>query len=125
MKGGQLHGAGDPAVASQRLGPALAVFVAVAFGFSWLTWLPLGWAVALVAGSFWLGWIARLGRWSIVPVVLWHGGFNFFTSSDLGPSTFPATISTLVMVQAGIVIVVLLGRSGARRMVQAEHDFRP
>ncbi|MEO7007174.1 MAG: hypothetical protein ABI065_09090 [Terrimesophilobacter sp.] len=82
---------------------------------SWgMGWATIGWAVALIAGSFWLGRLARLGRWSIVPVVFWHGGFDFLTSSDLGPSTFPATISTLVMVQAAVVIVVLAGRSRSR-----------
>ena len=78
--------------------------------FRAMGWATIGWAVALVAGSFWLGWLARLGRWSIVPVVLWHGGFDFLTSSDLGPSTFPATISTLVMVQAAVVVVLVLVR---------------
>lgn len=76
-------------------------------GFRAMGWSAFGWALALVAGSFWLGWLARFGRWSIVPVVLWHGGFDFLTASDLGPSAFPATISTIVMVQAA---VVLLGR---------------
>ena len=69
-------------------------------------WAVIAWIIALVAGSFWLGWLAMLGRWSIVPVVLWHGGFDFLTASDLGPSMFPATISTIVMVQAAVVIVV-------------------
>jgi membrane protease YdiL (CAAX protease family) len=83
--------------------------------FRAMGWATVGWALALVAGSFWLGWLATLGRWSIVPVVAWHGGFDLLTSSDLGPSTFPATISTLVMVQAAVVTVVLVGRSRARR----------
>lgn len=75
-------------------------------GFRSMGWAVIGWIIALVAGSFWLGWLAMLGRWSIVPVVLWHGGFDFLTASDLGPSMFPATISTIVMVQAAVVIVV-------------------
>ncbi|MGO4691808.1 CPBP family intramembrane glutamic endopeptidase [Glaciibacter sp. 2TAF33] len=83
--------------------------------FRAMGWATIGWAVALVAGSFWLGWLARLGRWSIVPVVLWHGGFDFLTSSDLGPSTFPATVSTIVMAQAAVVVVLILaGRTRAR-----------
>lgn len=73
-------------------------------------WAAIGWGLALVAGSFWLGWLTRLGRWSIIPVVLWHGGFDLVTSSDLGPSTFPATVSMIVIVQAIVVIVVLAVR---------------
>ncbi len=84
-------------------------------GFRTMGWAVIGWAIALIAGSFWLGWLARLGGWSIVPVVLWHGGFDFLTSSDLGPSTIAATVSTIVMVQAVVVIVVLaVGRSRSR-----------
>jgi membrane protease YdiL (CAAX protease family) len=85
--------------------------------FRAMGWAVIGWALALVAGSFWLGWLATLGRWSIVPVVVWHGGFDLLTSSDLGPSAFPATISTLVMVQAAVVTVVLPEHSRAHRTV--------
>ena len=45
-------------------------------GFRSMGWSVIGWAIALVAGSIWLGWLARLGRWSIVPIVVWHGGFD-------------------------------------------------
>lgn len=85
-------------------------------GFRSMGWAAIGWIIALVAGSFWLGWLAMLGRWSIVPVVLFHGGFEFLTASDLGPSTFPATISTIVMVQAAVVIMVhVVGTSRNRQ----------
>jgi membrane protease YdiL (CAAX protease family) len=79
-------------------------------GFRSMGWSAVGWAIAIVAGSFWLGWLARLGRWSIVPVVIWHGAFDFLTSSDLGPSTFAATLSTLVMVQAAVIVIVISAR---------------
>lgn len=39
------------------------------------------------------------GWWSIVPVVLFPGGFEVLTASDPWPSTFPATICTIVMGQ--------------------------
>jgi membrane protease YdiL (CAAX protease family) len=83
-------------------------------GFRGMGWATIGWMLALVAGSFWLGWLGRLGRWSIVPVVLWHGGFDFLTSSDLGPSTFAATASTIVMVQAALLVFVLIRRRRTR-----------
>lgn len=62
-------------------------------GFRGMGRAVIGWAFALVAGSFWLGWLARLGGWSIIPVVLWHGGFDLLTSSDLGPGAYPATVT--------------------------------
>jgi membrane protease YdiL (CAAX protease family) len=84
-------------------------------GFQDMGWAVIGWAIALLAGSFWLGWIARLGKWSIIPVILWHGGFDVFTSSDLGPSTFAATISTIVIVQAVVVVIVLIVKRARSR----------
>jgi membrane protease YdiL (CAAX protease family) len=79
-------------------------------GFRGMGWATIGWLLALIAGSFWLGWLARLGRWSIVPIVLWHGAFDLLTSSDLGPATLPATVSTIVLVQAVVVVTVLAVR---------------
>ena len=84
-------------------------------GFRGMGWATIGWALALVAGSFWLGWLARLGRWSIVPVMLWHGGFDLLTSSDLGPAAFPAAVSTIVIVQAVVVVAVLAIRAARVR----------
>ncbi|RAN76718.1 hypothetical protein B5P43_22130 [Bacillus sp. SRB_336] len=83
-------------------------------GFRNMGWAVVGWVLALVAGSLWLGWLARLGRWSIVPVVLFHGGFDLLTSSDLGPASFAATASTIVMVQAAVVGVALAVRRQRR-----------
>lgn len=85
-------------------------------GFRNMGWAAVGWVIAMVAGSFWLGWLAKIGRWSIVPVVLFHGGFDLLTASDLGPVTLAAASSTLVMVQAAAVVVALaVGRARALR----------
>ncbi|GAA1448851.1 CPBP family intramembrane glutamic endopeptidase [Leifsonia poae] len=92
-------------------------------GFRGMGWAAIGWALALVAGSFWLGWLARLGRWSIIPVVLWHGGFDLITSGDLGPASLPATVSTIVIVQALVVVAILIVR-GERRGRLAHTDRR-
>jgi membrane protease YdiL (CAAX protease family) len=83
-------------------------------GFREMGWATSGWALALVAGSFWLGWLAQLGGWSILPVVVWHGGFDLLSSNDLGPSTLPDTVSTIVMLQAASVIVVAVVRKRSR-----------
>jgi membrane protease YdiL (CAAX protease family) len=79
-------------------------------GFRDMGWATFGWGFALIAGSFWLGWLARLGRWSIIPVIVWHGGFDLLTSGDLSPSSLPATISTIVIVQGVVVVVILAVR---------------
>lgn len=84
-------------------------------GFRGMGWATIGWGLALISGSFWLGWLARLGQWSIVPVVIWHGGFDLLTSSDLGPAAFPATASTIVIVQAIAVVIVLVIRRRRHR----------
>jgi hypothetical protein len=41
MSDGVLNRALDPIAEAQRLGPGIAVFVGVAFGFRWLTRLPV------------------------------------------------------------------------------------
>ncbi len=79
-------------------------------GFRGMGWAGIGWAFALVAGSFWLGWLARLGNWSIIPVILWHGGFDLLTSSDLGTAVFPAVVSTIVIAQGVAVVIVIAVR---------------
>jgi hypothetical protein len=94
-------------------------------GFRGMGWATIGWLLALIAGSFWLGWLARLGRWSIVPIVLWHGAFDLLTSSDLGPATLPATVSTIVMVQAVVVVTVLAVRRARARAEQRSPRGRP
>ena len=72
----------------------------------------VGWMLALVLGSFVLSWMTAGARWSIVPVVLWHAGFDLLTAADQSAGVIASTISAVVMVQ-GAVCAVLLWR---RRM---------
>lgn len=58
----------------------------------------VGWVVGLIFGSFLLGWLVKRSDWSLWAVILWHGTFNLFTTSDSIHSAYPATISTLVIV---------------------------
>jgi membrane protease YdiL (CAAX protease family) len=82
--------------------------------FIWATWhLPiffydkdfqamgiggvLGWVIGLVFGSLLLGWLVKQSKWSLWPVILWHGTFNLFTTSDLINPVYPAVMSGLVI----------------------------
>lgn len=58
----------------------------------------VGWIVGLVFGSFLLGWLLKQSRHSLWPVILWHGTFNFFTTSDRINPLFAGLMSAKVIV---------------------------
>lgn len=69
----------------------------------------VGWMLALVCGSYLLAWMTVGARWSIVPVLLWHAGFDLLTASDQSAGIIASTISAIVMVQ-GVACAWLLWR---------------
>ncbi|WP_100811613.1 CPBP family intramembrane glutamic endopeptidase [Microbacterium sp. BR1] len=69
----------------------------------------VGWMLALVCGSYLLAWMTLGARWSIVPVLLWHAGFDLLTAADQSAGVIASTISAIVMVQ-GVVCAGLLWR---------------
>lgn len=74
-----------------------------------------GWMIALVLGSFVLAWMTVGARWSIVPVVLWHAGFDLLTAADQSAGVIAATISAVVMAQGAVCAVLLWRRRRAPR----------
>lgn len=86
---------------------------AVFTGILWILWhLPafffnpnyiniglgiIGWAIGLMYGSIILGWICRESNWSIVPVVIWHGGFDLITAGDQSAALIAPVCSMLVI----------------------------
>ncbi|PTM13052.1 MAG: hypothetical protein DA408_08215 [Bacteroidetes bacterium] len=60
----------------------------------------MGWLIGLVCGSLLLGWLVKQANWNLWPVILWHGTFNFFTTSDKIDPRFPAVMSALVILVA-------------------------
>lgn len=60
----------------------------------------VGWMVGLIFGSLLLGWLVKQSKWSLWAVVLWHGTFNLFTTSDLINPLYPGIMSGLVIVVA-------------------------
>jgi membrane protease YdiL (CAAX protease family) len=69
----------------------------------------VGWMLALVCGSYLLAWMTLGARGSIVPVLLWHAGFDLLTAADQSAGIIASTISAIVMVQ-GVLCAWLLWR---------------
>jgi len=67
----------------------------------------LGWAFSILCGSFFLGWLAKISNWSIIPVILWHGIFNTFTSSTYSDGLIPGIMSTFVIIFAILIPIFL------------------
>ncbi|MDF2608087.1 MAG: abortive infection protein [Bacillales bacterium] len=66
-------------------------------------WGVLGWAISLAYGSVLLAWICRSSKWSIIPVILWHGGFDLLTASDQAGEVMAMVCSMLVIIH-GVVL---------------------
>ncbi|MCL6604664.1 MAG: CPBP family intramembrane metalloprotease [Paenibacillus sp.] len=71
----------------------------------------IGWAISLTYGSVVLAWICAGSRWSIIPVIVWHGIFDLLTGSDQAAEVMAMVCSMLVIVH-GILLMRKLGRSG-------------
>jgi membrane protease YdiL (CAAX protease family) len=59
-----------------------------------------GWLVGLIFGSLLMGWLVKQANWNLWPVILWHGTFNWFTTSDAIDPLYPAIMSALVIATA-------------------------
>jgi membrane protease YdiL (CAAX protease family) len=66
----------------------------------------IGWVVGLTFGSVLLGWLVKQSKWTLLPVILWHGTFNFFTTSDQLDFLIPSIMSTLVMVVVVWILII-------------------
>ncbi|MEK4047135.1 CPBP family intramembrane glutamic endopeptidase [Paenibacillus sp. FSL H8-0048] len=71
----------------------------------------LGWAISLVYGSVVLAWICAGSRWSIIPVIVWHGIFDLLTASDQAADVMAMVCSMLVILH-GILLMRILRRRG-------------
>jgi membrane protease YdiL (CAAX protease family) len=60
----------------------------------------IGWVAGLVFGSLLLGWLVKQAKFNLWPVILWHGTFNFFTTSDRIHPLIPGVMSFLVIISA-------------------------
>lgn len=72
----------------------------------------IGWVIGLIFGSLLLGWLVKQSNWNLWPVILWHGTFNLFTTSELLNPMFPALMSMLV-----ILVVLWIARKYGENLV--------
>jgi hypothetical protein len=66
----------------------------------------IGWVVGLTFGSMLLGWLVKQSKWILLPVILWHGTFNFFTTSDKIDYLVPSMMSTLVIITVVWILII-------------------
>jgi CAAX protease family protein len=57
-----------------------------------------GWLIGLICGSLLFGWLVKKSNWNLLPVILWHGTFNFFTASEKTGTIFQGLMSMMVVV---------------------------
>ncbi|TXK16360.1 CPBP family intramembrane glutamic endopeptidase [Homoserinibacter sp. GY 40078] len=116
---------------SRRMSPFWAALVV---GGVWIAWHApafffnptymemgagiVGWMLALVCGSFLLAWMTLGAGGSIVPVLLWHAGFDLLTAADQAAGLIASTISAIVMAQ-GVLSAWLLWRHARRSRAEA------
>ena len=67
--------------------------------------MAVGWLIGLFAGAMILTWLYNSTDESILIVAIWHGSFNFMTSTGADSGFLPALLSALVILFAGIVVV--------------------
>jgi membrane protease YdiL (CAAX protease family) len=72
----------------------------------------IGWGISFAYGSVLLAWICRGSRWSIIPVLIWHGGFDLLTASDQAGEVMAMVCSMLVIIH-GVVLSRLLSKEAA------------
>ncbi|MDF2907069.1 MAG: Abortive infection protein [Herbinix sp.] len=70
----------------------------------------IGWAISLSFGSVLLAWLCKGSRFSVIPVLIWHGGFDLITASDDAAQVMAMVCSMLVIVQ-GIYLIRKMARS--------------
>jgi membrane protease YdiL (CAAX protease family) len=73
----------------------------------------IGWCISLSFGSVLLSWLSKGSNFSILPVLLWHGGFDLLTASDQSAEVMAMVCSMLVILHG-----IYLSRKMARYKVE-------
>ena len=68
--------------------------------------IAMGWAIGLFTGAVVFTWLLNSTNGSILPVAIFHGCFNYVSSSNAGGGLLAAIVSTLVMIWGVAVIFI-------------------
>jgi hypothetical protein len=67
----------------------------------------IGFLLGLLAGAIFLTWLYNSTKGSVLMVAVWHGLFDYVTACQVCKSgAVAATVSTLVMIWAVVVVLV-------------------
>lgn len=69
------------------------------------------WVIGLFAGAIVFTWLFNSTGGSILILAFWYGSFNFMTSTNAGNGFVAASISTLVIIWA--ILIILIYKSAA------------
>lgn len=59
----------------------------------------IGWGISLTFGSIFLAWLCQGSQFSVIPVLIWHGGFDLLTASDEAAQVMAMICSVIVIIQ--------------------------
>jgi uncharacterized protein len=68
----------------------------------------VGFFLGLTCGAVILTWLYNRSRGSILLVAVWHGLYNFVSGTQVATGQLAAVVTTLVMIQAAVLIVLEL-----------------
>jgi uncharacterized protein len=95
-----------------------ALYATTIVTFFWTLWhlpqffylfdpsIAIGWAIGLYAGAIVFTWLINRTEGSILIAAVFHGCFNYITSSNVGGGLLAAVVSTIVMIWAVLVMVI-------------------
>lgn len=93
-------------IATLILGVFWALWHLPAFFYLFEPSIAIGWLIGLFAGAIVFTWLFNSSGGSILIVAVWHGCFNFITSSNAGNGMVAAIVSTIVMIWAVVVVLI-------------------
>ena len=86
----------------------------------------VGWLLGLTAGSIVLGWLYNRSGGSVALVAVWHACFNMVSATAAGSGLVAAIVTTIVMVQAVVLVVAeLVARRQGRPSVLGPRTSGP
>jgi membrane protease YdiL (CAAX protease family) len=81
---------------------------------SMLPWRAIGWALLLVVGSIFIGWLYNAARQSLFVPILFHGTQDFVMGSAAARSEAMQLIWAVLFVSMTAALVIMAGKWGER-----------